>query len=280
MRNKTLLLFAIAIVISPTLSAQNTKIINDDKWCNTDNNNYLYNGKKSEKHCEVREITIPAGRDVIEINGGQNGGVIVEAWDKNEILIRARVNAWARSEEDAYDLAQTINIETRNTIQTNRFRKDKYKNASVSYQIFVPSNSNLDVTTHNGGVAISDVSGDINFDVLNGGAKLVNLSGEVTGHTTNGGLQIQLSGTEWDGEKMDVETTNGGVVLYVPEDYNAVLHTGTVNGGINLDFPVSVKGSLRRNMKVTLGDGGKPVMAHTTNGGVRVRRNTGRFSKL
>jgi DUF4097 and DUF4098 domain-containing protein YvlB len=83
---------------------------------------------------------------------------------------------------------------------------------------------------------------------------------------------IELSGDRWDGETLDVRTTNGGIVLSVPENYSANLQTGTVNGSVNVDFPVTVQGQINKQIAVNLGSGGATVKAMTTNGGVRVKR--------
>jgi DUF4097 and DUF4098 domain-containing protein YvlB len=83
-----------------------------------------------------------------------------------------------------------------------------------------------------------------------------------------------LSGDRWDGESLDVSTTNGGVVMSVPENYSANLQTGTVNGGVAFDFPVTVQGKLNKQITLNLGSGGPLVKAMTTNGGVRVKRIT------
>jgi hypothetical protein len=51
------------------------------------------------------------------------------------------------------------------------------------------------------------------------------------------------------------------------------LETGTVNGGISLDFPVTVPGRIGRSLDIELGEGGATVRAMTTNGGVRIVRS-------
>lgn len=71
---------------------------------------------------------------------------------------------------------------------------------------------------------------------------------------------------------MDVRTTNGGVVLDIPRDYSANLETGTVNGKIRVDFPITVQGTIGRRISTTLGDGGRTIRATTTNGGVVIRK--------
>ena len=91
------------------------------------------------------------------------------------------------------------------------------------------------------------------------------------GSTTNGGLVIELSGDRWDGESMDVSTTNGGVIMSVPENYSARVETGTVNGSVNIEFPVTVQGRITRQLALNLGSGGAMVKAMTTNGGVNLR---------
>ena len=67
-----------------------------------------------------------------------------------------------------------------------------------------------------------------------------------TATTRNGGLNVTLSGDRWDGEGLDVETSNGGVTVTIPDGYNAELETRTVNGGLRIDFPITVQGELTR----------------------------------
>ena len=147
-------------------------------------------------------------------------------------------------------------------------------NWSVSYEVFVPRHADLSVETKNGGIAIADVNGRIDFSALNGGVVLKRVGGAVHGSTTNGGLVIELSGDRWDGESLDVSTTNGGVMMSVPENYSAHLETGTVNGGISVDFPVNVQGRLTKQVAFDLGSGGPLIKAMTTNGGVHLKRLT------
>ena len=136
----------------------------------------------------------------------------------------------------------------------------------------VPRDTDLRLETMNGGIALADVRGDVDFRAVNGGVHLVGMAGHVTGRTTNGGLHVELDGRHWDGDGLDVETTNGGVTIEVPDDYSARLETGTVNGGIDLGFALTVRGRIGRRLATTLGEGGATVRAVTTNGGVRIVR--------
>ena len=269
---RTILSLFLVLAVALPASSQRVRVIEDDSWCDESKN---YN-RNQEKFCEVREISIPADRRTIYIDAGQNGGVSVEGWNKDEIFIRARVLTGARTKRKAKELADKTSIETRSAIEADYPGKNggnwgKKEWVSVSYEIYAPKQSNIDVETFNGGVSLEDLEGDIEFEALNGGVSLTNLSGDVRGHTTNGGLKINLAGDEWDGDGLDVSTTNGGVVVSMDEDYSATLEVGTVNGSLELDFPVTVRGKLDNNIKVTLGDGGQRIRAKTTNGSVRVK---------
>lgn len=76
----------------------------------------------------------------------------------------------------------------------------------------------------------------------------------------------------WNGSGLDVQTSNGGVKLAVPEGYSAHLETGTVNGHISIDFPVMVQGTIGRTFSTDLGSGGPSLRVRTSNGGVRITK--------
>lgn len=263
-----LFVFTCASVVMPrAATAQQMRIVQDDEWCDRDWDD------EDERYCEIREVTLSADRDVISVNAGPNGGVSVEGWDRNEILLRAKVSTRARSESDARAMAQEIEVGLGRTIDTDGPRTGRNEGWSVSFRLFVPHRSNLNLKTTNGGIAIEEVSGDIDFRTTNGGLRLTRLAGDVSGTTTNGGVSVELAGDAWEGDGLDVRTTNGGIKLYVPDGYNAQLESGTVNGGISIDFPIMVQGRINRKIEATLGNGGKPIRVFTTNGGVTIERS-------
>lgn len=223
--------------------------------------------------CEIREQRLPAG-GLLSVDARRNGGVAIKGWDQNEVLVRARVQASATSQGEADQLAKQIKIETSGgkifAVGPDS-RKDYQWN--VSYEIFVPKRTNLSLEAYNGGIYIADVSGRIEFNGHNGGVVLRRVGGTVRGGTTNGGLVVELDGARWDGEELDVKTTNGGIVMSLPENYSAHLETGTVNGHLSIDFPVTVQGRISRELAVNLGSGGPTVRAMTTNGGVKIKRS-------
>jgi DUF4097 and DUF4098 domain-containing protein YvlB len=255
-----------ASMLAPAAAAQ-TWTVQDDEWCDSSHRG------DQERYCEVREATLTADRDVIAVDASPNGGVHVESWDRNEILIRAKVQSHADSESDARAIAEEIDVETSGRkISASGPRTGRNEGWSVSFRIYVPRSSNLDLRSTNGGISIESVMGEIEFRTTNGGIRLSDLSGDVRGTTSNGGVTIDLTGDQWEGEGLDVKTTNGGVKVHIPDGYSARLETGTVNGGLHIDFPITVQGKINRKIEASLGDGGRLIRVFTTNGGVRISR--------
>jgi DUF4097 and DUF4098 domain-containing protein YvlB len=260
-----LVLMAMLCAVSASAMAQTER---KEKGLNCDNR---WNSDRAS-HCVIKEQTIPAAA-LIAVDGKKNGGVTIKGWERNEVLVRAQIQTWAETDSEALGLANQIRIETSgaNIHAVGPEMRDRY-GWGVSYEVFVPRNSNLSLKAHNGGIGVNDVRGQIEFDAHNGGVSLRRLAGSVKGQTRNGGLSIELDGARWDGEGIDVRTTNGGVSLTMPENYAARLETGTVNGGMKIDFPVTVQGEIKRELAIDLGGGGAKIRAMTTNGGITIKR--------
>ena len=225
-----------------------------------------------ERFCEVRDIRLKAPTRALMVDGRDNGGVSFAGWDQNEVLVRALISASADSRAEAQDLAKQVTVQTSgDRVYAEGPRPRRHSWWSVSYEVFVPRRSDLEADTHNGGVTVDGVEGRMNLHAVNGGIHLSNVAGDIRAETTNGGVHADLSGSTWKGQGLELETTNGGVELNIPRGYNAELETGTVNGGMTIDFPITVQGSIGRRIATKLGSGGPRVRATTTNGGVRIR---------
>ena len=247
------------------------------------NNNWSSDNKVSAT--QLREMTVAAG-GTLTVDGRQNGGISVKGSDRSDILIRACVQAWGKSDEDAKALGERVSISTSGTIRADgpTVGSDGWNNNgwSVSYQILTPRNTNVNLTAHNGGITITGIDGTAQFETMNGGVFLSDVAGTFTGRTTNGGVFVKLSGQNWRGGGLDVTTTNGGVNIEMPQSYAAHVETGTVNGGFSSDIAALQPpredrndngwGYHQRKTKISadLNGGGAPIKVVTTNGGVHI----------
>src|SRR3989475_3173253 len=64
-----------------------------------------------QSHCEIKEQTLPAG-GIITVDGKQNGGISIKGWERNEVLVRSRIQTQAPTQAEADQLAREVRIET------------------------------------------------------------------------------------------------------------------------------------------------------------------------
>jgi hypothetical protein len=255
------LLFLVATIGSPQTDER------AERW--RDNCERSWNSDRG-RFCEVRTYTISPSTK-ISVDAGANGGVSFYGSDRRDVRVVARVQASADDDTAAAEIARQVRVLT----DGGRIRAEgpshrDHSSWSVSYDVYVPSQVNLEAITKNGGISAEDVRGEMNFEATNGGIHVSDIGGDVRARTTNGGVVADLSGTTWQGQGLDLQTTNGGATIYVPRGYNAQLETGTTNGGMRVDFPITVRGSLTRHISAQLGSGGPLVRVVTTNGGVHI----------
>jgi hypothetical protein len=224
--------------------------------------------------CEVRDSRLPAPVGPLTVDASPNGGIRVEAWDQADVLVRAVVQAWGDDDAEAKDLAGRVRVNAAGTRVTaegpERVEGRRRGGWSVSFRVWAPRQTALALSARNGGIALHGMQGESRFSTTNGGVTLDGVGGKVVGTTRNGGVNVRLDGTRWEGDGLDVETTNGGVSVAVPSGYSAELETGTVNGGFRTELPLTVQGRLDRQVRATLGSGGPLLKVTTTNGGVRI----------
>ena len=258
---------ATVLTVAAPVAAQTDRVSRFMDNCQRNNwNDYV-------QVCNVREFTI-AGLKGLVVDGRANGGISVYGWDRSDIKVVAMVQAQAESEAEANDIAREISISTNNgdIRAVGPTRNGRHESWSVSYESYAPRRTELALTAVNGGISVEGIQSRMELETSNGGLNLVDVDGDVRGRTTNGGVTARLTGERWRGAGLDLRTSNGGVTLYVPDNYSARLETGTVNGGLNLGFPIAVQGNVGRRITTQLGSGGATISATTTNGGVTIRR--------
>lgn len=257
-----LLVLGAASAAAQLRTASDSWIRNCDRW----------NGD-SERFCTISETTMRSPEGTLSIDGRTNGGIVVVGTSRRDVLVRAKIEASARTDARAEELARTVTIHAEGgKIYAEGPESRGHEWWSVTFEVEVPSRSDLDLRAHNGGISVAEVSGSLRMETLNGGIHLDAVGGDVIAETTNGGLSVLLDGDRWQGKGLDAVTMNGGVTVRVPDGYSAHLETGTMNGGVDIDFPVTVQGRLGRRISTDLGKGGATVRVITTNGGVNIRK--------
>ena len=234
---------------------------------------HRWNDSDRGRSCEVRRSAIAAPNGHVSIDGGQNGGIRVIGGDADSMIVVAMIGASARTDADAAALARQVKIEvTPTSVRATGPDGADDRHWYVSFDVTLPRGADVSATTHNGGVYLQGLNGKVEARAVNGPLSVYEMAGDVSGRTQNGPINAELRGSKWEGTGLDLQTQNGPVVLNIASGYNAHLETGTVNGPMQIDFPVTIQGRISKRFSVDIGKGGPTVRAVTTNGPVVVRR--------
>lgn len=240
---------------------------------------------------ETVKKTFDANSDVEIVLRNKNGSVVVSSWDKPQVLVIAEKVVKAHHEEKAQKIMEQVEIifnasPERIEIESDYPPSNRSHNSfwglffdeanaqiSISYQLTVPKDANLELKTTNGSITIENTSGNINARSTNGSVKLLDVHGMIRARTTNGRIQAEvLEFTRED--EIYFKTTNGSIKLDLPTNIQADVRANTTNGSISTDFPLEVSGKFnRKNLRGTINGGGGRIDLTTTNGSIKINEN-------
>jgi DUF4097 and DUF4098 domain-containing protein YvlB len=214
----------------------------------------------------------PGGR--VEV-ANVNGRIHVEPGDGNRVEIVAEKRARGATEEAAKQALERIEIRedvSGSTIKVETKVASGGLNMGgspeVNYTLHVPASAEIRVSSVNGGIEVTGLSGRVRAETTNGGITARDLSGAVDATTTNGGVDIDVARLE---SSVSLGTTNGGIKLRLPADARATITASVANGGIDTSgLQLNSTTSSRRRLEGTLNGGGASVRLEGTNGGIRI----------
>lgn len=287
MRRNLILAAALILTVPGALLAQRdrsersrrtSRSYDDRDWLERCRDND-WSDRARSRFCEERAMgwRSSAGQS-LTVDASPNGGVSVTGWDKDSVHVILKIQTYAGTDAEAQELAQSLRVVNDNgTMHVQGPSSRRWSSWSVSFEIFAPRRVNVDLSTLNGPLGVEDITGTLRLTAQNGPLSLENVAGDVRAHAQNGPLHVTLTGSRWEGTGLDAETQNGPLVLEIPDGYNAELETGTVNGPMDIGFPITVQGRIgmgsRRRITTRLGTGGPTVRAVTTNGPAILRRS-------
>ena len=260
-------LLLLALALAASAQAQPTRTLADDDWCDG-----VERWGHAATECEVRETVTRAG--ALDVRA-TNGSVTVKPWDRADVLVRARVVAGAPDPAGARRLlADTDVVVERGAVSAETPETGRDRWVAVSFEVFAPASTDLDVTAMNGPVQVLGLRGRLRADALNGPVSLRDVGGDVAVKATNGPVEVVLDGPSWSGRGLSVAATNGPITVNVPRGYSARLTARTVNGHVSADglrLPARDRRWAGDEVEATLGDGGAPISLRAQNGPVRLR---------
>ena len=254
-------------LVAAAACAQPARVLPADDWCDESG---TWQGVRA---CEVRETMTRA--DALDLRVF-NGSLEVKEWDRSDVLVRARITVGAKTQAEAERAVR----ETVIAVDGGSVRAEPGwagdSQASVSYEIFAPRDTDLDLLATNGPVSVHGMDGRIRVTATNGPVFAHDLSGDVELRATNGPVEVDLGGSAWRGTGLTVSAHNGPITMSVPRDYSARLTATTNHGQISADGVRYAEATRRRGrstgdeLEATLGRGGPLLSLEAHNGPVRL----------
>ena len=213
-----------------------------------------------------------------------NGSITAARASGDRVEVRAE-KQWRRGDPDAVRIVQRTAANgdlvvcalwhdaecTDNGIRGGRRRWTDRNDVSVAFTVRVPDGVHVDLHTVNGGVTVEGVTGMVDVETVNGSITARSTGGPVRAETVNGSIRATMGALGRD--DLRYETVNGSITVELPADADAGLELETVNGSVSTEFPVTVQGRIsRKQLRGTVGKGGRLVKAETVNGSITVRR--------
>ncbi|MFB0524998.1 MAG: DUF4097 domain-containing protein [Phycisphaerae bacterium] len=224
-----------------------------------------------------------------------NGSITIEGAEVTDCNLVATIIARAVTEEDAKKLAEEIKIKlepsaNKLTVKIEKPTLMRNRSVSVNLDVTVPSQTNLELSTHNGAVKIANIIGQVSGTTHNGGVTATQTSGtaklrthngsitckEISGdaqlRTHNGNVKAYYSESAQPVCNVSIVTHNGGIEFTAPPDFSAAVEASTHIGSIKTDIPITVIGKVsKEKLTGTIGTGQGKLHLQTHNGSIAVR---------
>lgn len=263
---------------------------------------------ESATHEEVLVVPCPPGRSIRIYNA--NGKTRVVGEDRDDIEIRVRKSVRADCPDLAAKLLDSIRLQNSNSgdvleIEVQIPRKCS-RRAVAHIELCVPRDTEISLSStngkicleglersvrarsSNGSISINEINGDIDVTTANakvtcrcthghlrarssnGKIEVDNHQGSIDASTSNGVIRASLD--ELGDTGVSLTTTNGRIVLDLPDDPNADVDIRVENGHIRNDLELEDQTSdIDGRVRGRLGRGGTPIRLRTSNGTISLR---------
>lgn len=207
-----------------------------------------------------------------------NGSITVDGADVDDCDLTATVVARAGfSSTEAEKLADRVKVwlETSDNNLKVKIKKPTLlgnESVAVSLDVTVPHRTNLELTSHNGRITTSRISGETMLRTHNGRITCNEISGDTDLKTHNGHIELFYSRAAPSVCTVSAVSYNGSIDFAGPPDFSATVEASTHNGSVKTHLPVKVIGRVsKKRLRGTIGTGQGKLRLETHNGSIDIR---------
>lgn len=140
----------------------------------------------------------------------------------------------------------------------------------MAYEVRLPEGAALQVTTVDGNVQVTDLSGRATITTVDGD---VIVSGRAPESITTVDGEIDVTISEMPKAGMHYRTVDGRITVRVASGTGLEVSGSSVDGSFTSDFPLTTSGKWGpRQFSATLGDGGPALRLSTVDGAIRLQK--------
>ena len=226
-----------------------------------------------------------------------DGAVTVHAWDKNEVsytvIKRARderemkgISIQAQGSGPEVTLRSQFDKSFAHSYHEHDGRVTSYSSdASAEFDVYVPRNATLFVSSGDGRLRVEGVSGELELHTGDGTIDVTGSRGKLRAETNDGRIRVE----DFDGDadartgdgritldgnfrSLSAKTGDGAISLSVPEGSNATIETNAesvFNDGVAVAETPDTENRVRR---WRIGGGGQTFTLSTGDGRITIRR--------
>jgi len=224
------------------------------------------------------------------------GSIKVGGADTTDCNVVATIRVQAPTEEEAAEIAEKVNVHLEPAGKTLTVRADKphvknNRSISISYQITVPMQTDIECASSYGSIELADTSGyvkahtsygSIDCDSINGQIQVDTsygrvdcreiISDELTAGSNYGNIDIEYSDSGPAEIQAYVSTSYGSIDFTAPPGFTGQVELATNYGSVKTDLPILVKGKISsKRIEGTIGEGNGNLSLKTSYGSISIR---------
>lgn len=231
-------------------------------------------GKEEFKRTETLQTAFEAGSKlIVETNVGS---ITVTTTDVNECNVIVDILVKAPEKIEAQEIAEQIEISFEKTdqaliIKADKPAVDKKRVICISYKIAVPKQTALELETNIGEITISDITEKIEARTNVGSVVCKQISGDVELSTDVGKIYVEYLKTASPKINASVSVDVGNITFIAPVNLSATISARSDVGSINTSLPLTVKGTIGKSLRGTIGKGEGDIQLRTDVGTIKIR---------
>lgn len=247
--------------------------------------NYVFASANHNDKKVIQEKTfqISPGK---KINVSADGGdIICSVWDKSEVYIKV-IGTDETSKK--YDFTFNANSDEITVKADRKGGWNWFSNISLTFEIKVPVNFNINANTSggdikvggvNGGIYLKTSGGDIWGDRFEGNFYAQTSGGDINLFCSNAKIDANTSGGDIDLEYtginkgIELNTSGGDIDIKVPAGFDAKAELKTSGGDVDCNLTLNdVKELSETRIYGNINKGGNPLIAVTSGGDITVSK--------